>query len=257
MYNPVSTVRIQFNKDFTFKRFEELLPFFIDLGVNTIYASPVFKAAPGSLHGYDVVNPLAINPEIGTIEDLIRISKALHENHIGWIQDIVPNHMAFHSNNAWLNDVLEKGPMSAFADFFDSTWSGDFFQSNIMAPFLGKSIEETIRNNELTLVIESGFYLRYFDNLFPINARSCEFVLAASDSPAPQGIASILQQLDDLHKISDPVQYNLRWLEIATQLKLLYHDESSGEFIRRQSRPRPAPPWSPGWSPSPRRRRRP
>src|SRR4051812_42319100 len=109
MYNPVSTFRLQFNKDFTFRQLEALIPFFADLGIKTIYASPVFKSTPGSLHGYDVSDPLTINPEIGTEEELRTISKKLKEAGIGWIQDIVPNHMAFHESNKWVWDVLEKG----------------------------------------------------------------------------------------------------------------------------------------------------
>jgi malto-oligosyltrehalose synthase/4-alpha-glucanotransferase len=127
MYNPISTIRLQFNKDFTFKRAEELIPFFEDLGVRTIYASPVFKAVPGSLHGYDIIDPLTINPEIGTEEELVRLSNKLWEKNIGWIQDIVPNHMAYHKDNAWLSDVLKKGRESEFADFFDTEWASDFF----------------------------------------------------------------------------------------------------------------------------------
>src|ERR1044071_10419626 len=117
MYNPVSTIRLQFNKDFTFRRAEELIQFFEDLGVRTIYASPVFKAAPGSTHGYDIVDPLSINPEIGTEEELVSLTKKLEEKNIGWIQDIVPNHMAFHKDNLWLQDVLDKGAESEFAEF--------------------------------------------------------------------------------------------------------------------------------------------
>jgi malto-oligosyltrehalose synthase len=127
MCNPVSTIRLQFNKDFTFKRAEELIPFFEDVGVRTIYASPVFKATPGSTHGYDIVDPLSINPEIGTEEELVSLTKKLGEKNIGWIQDIVPNHMAFHKDNVWLQDVLKKGAESEFADFFDTSYSSDFF----------------------------------------------------------------------------------------------------------------------------------
>ncbi|HZY80104.1 MAG TPA: malto-oligosyltrehalose synthase [Cyclobacteriaceae bacterium] len=131
MYNPVSTIRLQFNKDFTFARLEELIPFVVDLGVRTIYASPIFKATPGSLHGYDIVDPLTINPEIGTEEDLVRIAQKLEAQGIGWIQDIVPNHMAFHDDNVWLKDVLEKKGSSEYAEYFDSQLSSDFFTSPI------------------------------------------------------------------------------------------------------------------------------
>ncbi len=169
MYNPVSTIRLQFNKDFTFAKFEELIPFFIDLGIRTIYASPIFKSASGSTHGYDVIDPLTINPEIGTEEDLIRISKKLRENGVGWIQDIVPNHMAFDSSNPWLYDVLEKGPASPYSMFFDTALSGDFFRNKIMVPFLGEPLTEAIHSGKLKL---NDDHLEYFDHRFPVNERS-------------------------------------------------------------------------------------
>lgn len=137
MYNPVSTIRLQFNKEFTFREFESLIPFFSDLGVKTIYASPIFQSTPGSLHGYDVSNPLEINPEIGTEEELRNISKKLSENGIGWIQDIVPNHMAFHESNKWLWDVLEKGQDSEFAGFFDTPYSSDFYKGKLTSTVVG------------------------------------------------------------------------------------------------------------------------
>src|SRR5688572_15978313 len=109
MYKPASTYRIQFHRDFNFDSFEKAIPYFIKLGVSTIYASPIFEAVPGSQHGYDIVDPHKINPEIGTLDQLRSITRKLALHGIGWIQDIVPNHMAFHSSNQWLMDVLEKG----------------------------------------------------------------------------------------------------------------------------------------------------
>ncbi len=109
MFDPNSTYRIQFNKDFNFNQFEKVIPYLADLGIRTIYASPIFKAVPGSMHGYDVTDPLSINPEIGTVAELRAISKKLKRLGIGWLQDIVPNHMAFHPENAWLMDVLKNG----------------------------------------------------------------------------------------------------------------------------------------------------
>src|SRR3954470_8595114 len=118
MYNPVSTYRIQFNKEFTFTHLEALIPYLQQLGIKTIYASPIFAAVPGSVHGYDGINPNRINPEIGTEEQLKELSKQLKQKNIGWLQDIVPNHMAFDYRNEWLMDVLEKGPQSEYASFF-------------------------------------------------------------------------------------------------------------------------------------------
>lgn len=120
--NLSSTYRIQFHKDFTFADLEKIIPYLHKLGIKTIYASPIFEATPGSMHGYDGTNPNKINPEIGTKEQLLAISAQLKEKGMFWLQDIVPNHLAFHENNKWLMDVVEKGQASAYAEFFDIDW---------------------------------------------------------------------------------------------------------------------------------------
>lgn len=167
MYNPVSTYRIQFHKDFTFAKLEAAIPYLIQLGIKTLYASPIFEAVPGSTHGYDGINPHRINPEIGTEEELRRISARLREAGIGWLQDIVPNHMAFDPRNAWLMDVLEKGKASEFANYFDILWDDN---EKMMVPFLGGILEEVVEKGELEVKEQEGkWYFDYFDNLYPIN----------------------------------------------------------------------------------------
>ncbi|MBD0295783.1 MAG: malto-oligosyltrehalose synthase, partial [Flavisolibacter sp.] len=132
MYNPIATYRIQFHKDFSFQEFERIIPYLQQLGVSTVYASPIFEATPGSTHGYDVLNPNNINLEVGTEEQLRKLSQRLKEQNIGWLQDIVPNHMAFDPRNPWLLDVLEKGPQSPYASFFDVTWNAQLFKGRLM-----------------------------------------------------------------------------------------------------------------------------
>jgi maltooligosyltrehalose synthase len=107
--NPGCTYRIQFHQGFSFDAFERAIHYLEKLGVQTVYASPVFKSVPGSNHGYDGLDPLVVNPEIGSVEQLKKIIVQLKQNGMGWLQDIVPNHMAFHPGNDWLMDVLEKG----------------------------------------------------------------------------------------------------------------------------------------------------
>lgn len=168
MFNPISTYRIQFHKDFTFKHLKKIIPYLHQLGIKTLYTSPVFEATPGSMHGYDVVNPLKINPEIGTLDELREISKTLQELQINWLQDIVPNHMAFHPNNNWLMDVLEKGNASAYAPFFDIEWNSSFEDKRIMVPFLGTSFDEAVDQKQIRLVDNSGeLKLAYYDQQYP------------------------------------------------------------------------------------------
>ena len=144
--NPVSTYRIQFNKDFTLGDLENILPYLDKLGIKTIYASPIFEATPGSTHGYDGTDPNRINPEIGTEDQLIRISNHLRQKNMYWLQDIVPNHLAFHENNKWLMDVLGKGESSEYASYFDIIWDHPDFNHKLMVPFPGSELDNKLQS---------------------------------------------------------------------------------------------------------------
>lgn len=173
MNNPGSTYRIQFNKDFTFSDFLNISRYLSELGVSSIYASPVFNATPGSTHGYDVTNSLEINPEIGTIKEFYKISDFLKKNALGWVQDIVPNHMAFHNNNEWLMDVLARGKGSEYSKFFDIDFSHPEYEGKVMVPFLGKTLQDAVNDNEIILSLKDGKpVFTYFDSWFPLNEES-------------------------------------------------------------------------------------
>lgn len=119
-FNPPSaTYRLQLHGGFTFNDLKDILDYLHQLGISTIYASPVFTASPGSMHGYDVTEPHQINPAIGTLEQLREIRKLLQEKDMNWLQDIVPNHMAFHMSNHRLYDVMERGPLSPYYEYSD------------------------------------------------------------------------------------------------------------------------------------------
>ena len=135
MYNPVVTYRFQFHKGFTFQDLESVIQYIDRLGIGTLYASPVFASVPASNHGYDGIDPNRINEEIGNEEQLRVIINKLREKNIGWLQDIVPNHMAYDHRNAWLMDYLEKGEQSEYAYFFDGPSQDDLYTGKIMAPF--------------------------------------------------------------------------------------------------------------------------
>src|ERR1700712_2696409 len=116
---PASTYRVQLHKDFTFHQLEQILDYLHEVGISTIYASPITTAFKGSQHGYDVTDPQLINPEIGTEDDLAKLAGLLKTRNMSWLQDIVPNHMAFVSDNSWLWDVLLRGPNSQYYPYFD------------------------------------------------------------------------------------------------------------------------------------------
>jgi maltooligosyltrehalose synthase len=208
MHNPVATYRLQFHKEFTFDDFEKIIPYLQKLGVSTIYASPILEATPGSTHGYDGVNPHRINPEIGTEEQLKEYSKKLKEQGISWLQDIVPNHMAFHPQNLWLMDVLEKGPQSVYAKFFDIAWTNESLRGRIMVPFLGNTLEEVIQNGEIKIAYDEAqqrFVLQYYESAYPVGFHSYETILKAGE--VSQAIQQLLETLQQLHQQEEANAY--------------------------------------------------
>ena len=172
---PVATYRLQFNPDFGFDAATAIAPYLAELGVSDIYASPILTPRHGSQHGYDVVDAHAISPELGGMERFELLSQVLREQGIGWVQDIVPNHMAFDSQNRVLVDVLENGPDSLYHDFFDINWNHLYegIRGRVLAPFLGKFYGNCLESGELQLrYSEQGLAVHYYDFRFPIRIES-------------------------------------------------------------------------------------
>lgn len=233
MYNPVSTYRIQFNQNFKFKDLRAHIPYLHELGIKTIYASPIFEATPGSNHGYDVVNPHKINPEIGTIEEFKELRKELVSLSIGWIQDIVPNHMAFHSNNLMLTDVLEKGLASVYAAFFDIAWTSDLYNGRLMVPFLGASLEEVIRNGEIKVANQDKrLVFKYYENVYPVNGRTYSAILQPEKEAKPPAVVmEILNQLQDIRNERDLNRISAKWEDMRLQLEKAMQNEGGRKYI--------------------------
>jgi malto-oligosyltrehalose synthase/4-alpha-glucanotransferase len=207
MYNPLSTYRIQFNRDFTFKDFSAHLDYLSLIGIETIYASPVFAAVPGSVHGYDVIDPHEFNPEIGSQHEFDEIIQQLKQKKMGWLQDIVPNHMAFHKGNLWLMDVLEKGRQSPYASYFDIDFDHPDFEGKLVVPFLGKTAGDAVQQGEINLAwMEGNFAFTYFEHQFPANKETIGFILKeyATIVPGYYEIVTLLSLpdwKDELHKL--------------------------------------------------------
>src|SRR3954451_18180144 len=119
---PHATYRIQLHPGFTFFDAAAIVDYLADLGVSHFYASPYLQAAPGSTHGYDVVDHTHVNVELGGDDGHDRMCAAFGANDLGQVLDIVPNHMAITPENAWWTDVLENGPASRYAAYFDVDW---------------------------------------------------------------------------------------------------------------------------------------
>lgn len=177
---PVSTYRLQFNHLFRFSDAEGLIAYLHELGITDIYSSPFFKARKGSLHGYDIVDPSMLNPEIGTDEEYAAFIQTLKKYGMGQIADIVPNHMCCDSDNPWWMDVLENGLSSPHERFFDIDWSPAIEQlsGKLLIPLLGDQYGSVLENRELTLSFEDGaFFVAYQALKLPVAPDTYNLIL--------------------------------------------------------------------------------
>ncbi|HEY9686228.1 MAG TPA: malto-oligosyltrehalose synthase, partial [Coleofasciculaceae cyanobacterium] len=180
---PRATYRFQFNQHFTFRHAADLVPYLSRMGISHCYASPLLKARSGSPHGYDITNHKELNPEIGSREDFEHLVNTLHTHGMGLILDIVPNHMGAGPDNPWWMDVLENGPSSLYAGYFDIDWHplAPDLQNKILLAILGDSYGKILDNGELRLRFdsESGrFWLDYYEHAMPINPNSYGIILS-------------------------------------------------------------------------------
>ncbi len=178
---PASTYRLQLSPGFTFKDAARIVPYLSELGVEDCYCSPYLKARPGSLHGYDIVDHGALNPELGDAEDYAGFTKALHDAGMGQILDFVPNHMGMFGNKMW-DDVLENGRASSCSRFFDIDWFPTFSElsDRVLLPILGDLYGRVLEAGQLQLAYEGGaFFLTYFEHRLPIDPSTYGSILEA------------------------------------------------------------------------------
>ena len=172
---PDATYRLQFNHAYKFSDAADIVSYLHDLGVSHCYASPYFSARPGSMHGYDIVDHNAFNPEIGTAQEFERFARALASHGMGQILDVVPNHMGvMGSDNAWWLDVLENGLASTYAAFFDIDWLSPQPQlrGKLLVPVLGDHYGAVLERGELKLAFDSdagAFSVSYGEHRFPVD----------------------------------------------------------------------------------------
>ncbi|GGJ86246.1 malto-oligosyltrehalose synthase [Pseudomonas matsuisoli] len=191
-----ATQRLQFHKDFTLDDATALVDYFADLGITHLYASPLLVARAGSMHGYDVVDPTRINPELGGEPALRRLVEALRKRNMGLILDIVSNHMAVGGDsNPWWLDVLEWGRRSPYANFFDIQWHSPdpLLEGQLLVPFLGTDYGQALKDGLVPLQFdaESGaFYAQHYEHRFPINPQSYAELLGSTDHPELREMAA-------------------------------------------------------------------
>ncbi|WP_277374717.1 malto-oligosyltrehalose synthase [Pseudomonas sp. AA-38] len=184
-----ATQRLQLHKGFTLHDAATQVPYLARLGISHLYASPILTARPGSQHGYDVIDPNRVNPELGGEAALEQLVACLREHGMGLILDIVPNHMAVGGDgNPWWLDVLEWGQASPYAAFFDIQWQSHdpLLSGQLLVPFLRSDYGEALRDGTLELVFEADsgrIHARHFEHRLPLTPPSYGWILRASEDP--------------------------------------------------------------------------
>jgi len=206
---PRATYRLQFNRNFTLRRATELVPYLRDLGISHVYASPLLKACPGSMHGYDICDYSQINPEIGSEKDLEELVSTLRRHDMGLVLDIVPNHMGICGReNAWWWDVLKNGRASRFAGYFDIDWDSPDprLRGKVLLPVLGDFYGRVLERSELKLAHEQGeTVLCYHERRFPVSPDT----LTGAPAAVAESLANLNADRDALDAVIQKQHYRL------------------------------------------------
>jgi (1->4)-alpha-D-glucan 1-alpha-D-glucosylmutase len=185
--NPLSTYRVQMNREFRFRDAIQIVPYLSQLGVTTFYASPILKARVGSMHGYDIIDHNKINDEIGTEAELFELVGALHERGMTLILDVVPNHMGVgYGTNPWWQDLLQNGRASKFANYFDIDWDPlkEELENKVLLPVLGNPYGEELEAGRLKLRFNGReFCLDYYDRQLPIDPQTYPMIIQPQGEP--------------------------------------------------------------------------
>lgn len=216
-----ATLRLQLHKGFTLYDAATQVPYFAQLGISHLYASPILTARPGSTHGYDVIDPSQVNPELGGEAALVYLVQSLREHDMGLILDIVPNHMAVGGDgNPWWLDVLEWGQGSPYASFFDIQWQSHdpLLSGQLLVPFLRSDYGEALREGTLELVFDAErgrFHAQHFEHRLPLTPPSYAHILQASEDAALRELGQRFARLG--HDAQSRAQARQLCAELARQ----------------------------------------
>ena len=241
-----ATLRLQFHKGFTLEQAVPLVPYFARLGISHIYASPLLAARAGSMHGYDVVDPTQVNPELGGEPALRHLVSTLREHNMGLILDIVSNHMAVGGNdNPWWLDLLEWGRLSPYGEFFDIQWHSPdpLMEGQLLLPFLGSDYGVALQEGTLKLRFNAqtgGFHVEHYDHHFPICPNDYGELLKSVEALKPLAERfSALSYQADAHSLATPLKQELRqWASDAqnreaVESTLAQYDSTSEEGFHK------------------------
>jgi (1->4)-alpha-D-glucan 1-alpha-D-glucosylmutase len=156
-----STYRVQLSGAFPFAAAREVVPYLADLGVSHLYTSPILRARGGSAHGYDLVDPTLVDPQLGGEAGLGELVAALRARGMGLVVDLVPNHMATSDENPWWVETLRHGPGAEAARVFDIDWEAG--GGKVRLPVLAGPLDQVADQ----LTVGDG-WARYHEHRFPL-----------------------------------------------------------------------------------------
>ena len=209
---PTATYRLQFEPGrMTFRDAAAVAPYLDELGISHLYASPFLKTRSGSMHGYAIVDYSQLNPELGGWDDYRAMIDALHSRRMGQILDTVPNHMsAAPTENHWWNDVLENGPSSPHAAYFDIDWRPvkEELRNRLLLPILGNQYGQVLESGELKLEYHEGtFGVRYYKSLLPLDPRTYRMILAHRLDALKESLPEESEELRELESIITALEH--------------------------------------------------
>ena len=208
---PTATYRVQFNRSFKFSDAKAIVPYLDDLGISDCYASPVLKIPADSDNGYDVCDHSQLNPVLGSEDEFETFTSILSEHGLGLILDIVPNHMGIGAAcNAWWMDVLENGPSSSYASYFDIDWHpvNPQLENKVLLPILEDQYGNVLEEGKLRLAYEDGaFFIHYYDTKLPVGPRTYSSILGHRLDELAETLGKDNESLQELQSILTAISY--------------------------------------------------
>jgi (1->4)-alpha-D-glucan 1-alpha-D-glucosylmutase len=207
---PTATYRIQFNRVFKFADAQAIVPYLQELGISDCYASPVLKTPADSDNGYDVCDHSQLNPVLGNEDDFAAFTSTLGKHGLGLVLDIVPNHMGIGQTNAWWTDVLENGPSSSYAYYFDIDWHpvNPQLENKVLLPILEDQYGHVLEDGKLRLAYEDGaFFIYYYETKLPLTPRTYSSILEHRLDRLAESLGKDNESLQELKSILTAISY--------------------------------------------------
>jgi (1->4)-alpha-D-glucan 1-alpha-D-glucosylmutase len=207
---PTATYRVQFNRVFKFADAQAIVPYLQKLGISDCYASPVLKTPADSDNGYDVCDHSQLNPVFGGEDDFAAFTSTLSKHGLGLILDIVPNHMGIGHTNAWWTDVLENGPSSSYAHYFDIDWhpANPQLENKVLLSILEDQYGNVLEDGKLRLAYEDGaFFIYHYETKLPLTPRSYTSILEHRLDRLVETLGKDNESLQELQSILTAISY--------------------------------------------------